>query len=184
MRRSGVRNVLSFVIVLYLLFIPDIPWVGKGCARAFQPWLIDELVGNPAPDFTLRGNDGRQVTLKSFRGSPVLLNFWATWCPYCRRERAHLKSLHEAYKDRGLVIISVSIDRSKAPSDQFMKRHPAPYITLHDTGGAVSSVYDVAGLPTTYLIGRDGVIKKKLAGFIPWSESRARDIIDEFIGTN
>jgi peroxiredoxin len=175
---------VSRVITLSLIFVPDISCTGKGGAQAFQPWLIDELVGNTAPDFTLTGTDGRQIELQSFRGSPVLLNFWATWCPYCRREREHLKSLYEAFGKHGLVIISVSIDRSRGPFVRFMKRNPAPYLTLHDTGGAVSSMYDIAGLPTTYLIGRDGIIKRKFTGFIPWSEREAMTIIEKFVETD
>lgn len=149
-------------------------------AQNFLPWAVDKVIGENAPDFTLKDMSGKDVTFSSFKGKPVLLNFWATWCPYCRQERPHLKSLHEEYREE-LVIISVSIDRSTRTVKNYMEQNPAPYIVLSDTEGMAAVPYNVMSLPTTYLIDREGTISRKLMGMVKWSEKGAKEFIDTLI---
>ncbi|RJQ46092.1 MAG: TlpA family protein disulfide reductase [Nitrospiraceae bacterium] len=150
-------------------------------AQNYIPWPVDKVVGESAPDFTLKDMSGKDVTLSSFKGKPVLLNFWATWCPYCRQERSHLKTLYEEYKGKDLVIISVSIDRSTRTIKNFMEQNPAPYIVLTDTEGAAAVPYNVMSLPTTYLIDRNGKISRKFMGMVKWSEKNAKDVVDNLV---
>lgn len=150
-------------------------------AEGFNPWLIDDSVGSPAPDFTLKDLSGYEVTLSSYKGKHVLLNFWATWCPYCRKERAHLNALYKAYKDKGLVVISVATDRSSDKVKKFLKRKPADYINLTDAAGTASSSYNIGGLPSSILIDRDGIVKRRITGFVEWDAGGAKRIIDDFM---
>jgi len=150
-------------------------------AEAFEPWPVEPLIGNSAPEFSLEDLNGRNVSLSSFRGKPVLLNFWATWCPYCRKERVHLDKLYEEYSDKNLVIVSISIDRSLETLKQFMKKNSAQFIILYDRQGRVSSTFHVAGLPTSFLIDRNGIIKRKFTGFREWDSASSKTIIDTFI---
>ncbi len=148
---------------------------------AFQTNAAAASVGENAPDFTLKDLKGNDVTLSSFKGKPVLLNFWALWCPYCKKERKELDALHTAYKDKGMVIISVSLDKTKKKLRSFMKNHPAEYIVLTDTKMMSAAMYGVRGFPTTFLIDREGVIKYKAPGYREWSSSASGKIIDKLI---
>jgi len=147
-------------------------------AIAWNPVMNRDL---PAPDFIATDVKGNTVTLSDFRGKPVLLNFWATWCPYCRKERAHLNTLHKEYSARGLIILSVSTDSSIARVRSFLKSEPAEFTVLTDSSGAVSSLYNVRGLPSSYLISRDGHISQTLVGYRDWSEPAARSMIEEVL---
>lgn len=169
-------KVISFVFV-FILFLP----VSDNYAQNFSPWSIDKVIGENAPDFILKDMSGKDVSLSSFKGKPVVLNFWATWCPYCRQERPHLKSLHEEYKDNDLIIIAVSVDKSSKTVRRFLEQNPAPYIVLTDPEGMAASMYNVMGYPTTYLIDRKGKINQKFVGPMEWTDKKAKAFIDRLI---
>lgn len=134
-----------------------------------------------APDFTLSDLSGKKITLSSFRGNPVLLNFWATWCGYCRRERPHLNSLYNAYKDKGLVVISVSTDRSVEKVREYLKDIPADFIVLSDAEGSAVAQYGVRGYPSSFLIDRHGLVKYAVAGYRNWTDDASKKMIDQLI---
>jgi peroxiredoxin len=171
-----------FLTVLSVIFIITfVSPVLHAHSEGLTPWLIDNSIGEQAPDFTLNDLSGKEVSLSSFRGKPVLLNFWATWCPYCRKEREELNSVFRSYKGKDLVIISVSIDRSVKTVEKFLERQPAGFINLTDTEKAAAKPYDVVGLPTTFLIDRNGIIRHKLVGFRKWTSGASKEIIDKLI---
>jgi peroxiredoxin len=148
---------------------------------AFEGDATAVSVGDKAPLFTLKDLKGNDVSLSSFKGKTVFLNFWATWCPYCRKEREELNALYKAYNEKGLVIISVSLDRSEDTLQSYMKDNPAEYIVLTDTKMTSGAMYGVRGFPTTFLIDRDGVIMYKAPGYKEWSSSASGMIIDKLI---
>lgn len=147
----------------------------------FESSGVAGMVGESAPDFTLKDLDGNAVTLSSFKGKPVFLNFWATWCPYCKKERKELDALYKAYKDKDLVIIAVALDKSKRIVENFIKNYPADYIVLIDTKKTSGAMYGVNGFPTTFLIDRAGVIIYKAPGYREWSSSASEKIINKLI---
>ncbi|MBI4681833.1 MAG: TlpA family protein disulfide reductase [Nitrospirae bacterium] len=134
-----------------------------------------------APDFTLKDMAGNDVSLSSFKGKPVLLNFWATWCPYCRKERAHLNTLYKEYRDKGLIIVSVSTDSSVNDVKIFLKNTPADFIILSDSERKAASLYNIGGYPTSFLINREGIIKNQLLGYQEWTSSSSRQLIDKIL---
>ena len=148
---------------------------------AFESLAFAGTVGESAPHFTLKDLDGKDVSLSSFEGKPVFLNFWMTWCKYCKKERKELDALHKAYKDKDLVIISVALDRSKKKVVNFMEEYPADFIVLTDSKMKSGAMYGVRGFPATFLIGRDGIIKHKVSGYREWSSSYSGRIIDKLI---
>jgi peroxiredoxin len=126
--------------------------------------------GDPAPDFSLPSKSGA-VMLKQFRGSVVLLNFWATWCHPCVREMPSLEGLKKRMEGKGFELLAVSVDDAGwGVIDRFLERVPVTMSILLDARGDVSSLYGTYQLPESYLIGRDGRILKKYVGPRDWME--------------
>ncbi len=140
------------------------------------PLEADELIGSEAPDFTLPDLDGAEVSLKQFRGKVILLNFWATWCPPCKAEMPSMNKLNQMFKDKGLVVIAISSDRSKKQVKRFLKKTPVSFTILYDPKNKISNIYKVFALPTSLVIDRDGTIVKKVLGGYDWSSTKALDI--------
>lgn len=108
-------------------------------------------------DFTLQDLSGKRWTLKDMKGSVVLLNFWATWCPPCRQEMPDLDALYRQFKERGLVILAIS-DEDAAKVRPFIDQERVSYPILLDPGGAVGKRFEIAGIPKTFVYDRDGKI--------------------------
>jgi len=106
-------------------------------------------------DFTLTDLNDRQWTLKSLRGKVVLVNFWATWCPPCRKELPDLQELSQRFKDQGLIVLALS-DEDVAKVKPFVEARNLTYPVLLDAGGKVAKEYDVEGIPKTFVYDRDG----------------------------
>ena len=177
MRKFKTIFLILFLITVSILFSP----LHTNHAEGFSPWPVDGITGKNAPDFTLKDISGKDIRLSSFKGSPVLLNFWATWCPYCRKERAELDSLYKEFRDSGLIIISVATDKSVQTVKRFIEKSPADYIVLTDKDGETASTYNVSGLPTSFLIDRDGKIRNKFVGFREWTGSGSKKLINDIV---
>ena len=124
-----------------------------GCNAAAQP----VSVGQQFPDF--EGEDlltGEQIALKQFRGKVVLIDFWATGCPPCIAEIPNVKKAYEKYHKQGFEIISISLDREKQDCERFVKREKMNWHHIFDGGGRLARRYGVRGIPTMYLVGKDG----------------------------
>lgn len=121
--------------------------------------------GKPlAPDFTLPQLDGQPLSLSSYRGKVVLLDFWATWCVPCREETPHFVALQQKYGDRGLEIIGVSMDDSADPVGPFVERFHVNYPIVMGTAKTGEQYGGVLGLPIAFLIDRQGRIVSKHLG--------------------
>jgi thiol-disulfide isomerase/thioredoxin len=119
-----------------------------------------------APDFSLPDMDGEAHTLSEFRGKVVMLNFWATWCPPCRREMPSMQRLYEKYRDRGLEVVAVNQFEDPDLVFEFTGRlslEPT-FPILFDRESRVSEQFRVKGLPTTYLLDREGKIRYQAIG--------------------
>ncbi|HSH76771.1 MAG TPA: TlpA disulfide reductase family protein [Longimicrobiales bacterium] len=118
-------------------------------------------VGEPARAYAAATLDGDTVSLASLRGQVVLLNLWATWCAPCRAETPYLQSLYEDYRDQGFVIVGISMDTGDAAEDvaMFVEEYDVGYTILHDPRMAGMELYQVLGLPATFLIDREGVLR-------------------------
>jgi cytochrome c-type biogenesis protein len=144
----GFTSSLCFAVVLTSGCIPDdgrvIPRVGR------------EAIEYPA--MTLAGDT---VTLASLRGEVVLLNLWATWCVPCRTETPYLQELSEEYGDRGFRVVGISLDTGDA-ADQvamFVEEYGVTYTVLHDPQMRGMNLYQVPGLPATFMIDREGILR-------------------------
>lgn len=118
-----------------------------------------------AADFKLQDLSGKSVKLSDFRGRPVLLDFWATWCPPCRESIPAIEKIHENYNGRGLVVLGISVDEGGWDSvSAFVQQNRITYPVLKGTDN-VSSEYQVRTIPMAILLNRDGKIVKRYLGF-------------------
>ena len=125
-----------------------------------------ETADNPAPSFTLRDLNGKTVSLSDFKGKVVVLDFWATWCPPCVKEIPHFIELYEQYKDKGFVMVGISVDREGVSVvKSFAGKHRINYPILM-TDGQVDKAYGgITAIPTTFVIDRAGNIRQKYVGY-------------------
>lgn len=160
-----------------------------GTARYF---LSDELapvgLGAKAPGFSAMTVDQKPVTktLDDYRGQVVLINIWATWCAPCRVEMPSIEKLHNAYAAKGLKVVAISVDDPGTDSlvRDFVKEYKLSFEVLHDSGGQDGKVardYQTTGYPETVIIGRDGVIRKKLLGATDWNSPQNRALIERLL---
>jgi thiol-disulfide isomerase/thioredoxin len=141
--------------------------LAPGCDRGAHP----AQVGKRAPDFTV--SDGATtVHLASYRGQVVLVNFWATWCPPCIQEMPALIQLHHERPD--LAILAVSIDEDPDAYSSFLVRRHVDLITVRDPSQSAAKLYHTDGWPETYIIDRQGLIRRKIVGDPDWSNPEIR----------
>ena len=135
-----------------------------------------------APDFTLDTLQGEQVKLSSLRGKVIVVNFWTTWCPPCRAETPALERSYEAYKDSDVVILGANLtdQDSLKEVESFVQEFGLTYPILLDRDGAVGLLYQLSGLPTTFFINREGVIRTVVIGG-PMSETSIRSKIEALL---
>jgi len=139
--------------------------------------------GDAAPGYAATTLDGEEVSLQDLEGSPVLLNFWATWCTPCRREMPFLQELYQEHRDDGLRVVGVSMD-SRASAEEvrtFAERTGVTYTILHDASARGMDVFSVLGLPATYLLDRNGTIRFVRVGPILETDREFLDALEEIV---
>lgn len=135
-----------------------------------------------APEFALEDLAGNRVRFSDHRGHVVLLNFWATWCPPCRAEMPSMEKLYQAYRGRGLVILAISGDRTgQSTVEGFVQEVGVTFPILLDPANEVFAQYGVRGLPTSYLLDRQGRIVSAEAGARDWNSQVARQVVDALL---
>lgn len=135
-----------------------------------------------APEFRLETSGGQSIALSDDRGKAVLVNLWATWCPPCRAEMPTIEKIYQQYQDQGLVVLGVDLTIQDDPTAiaPFVKQYSLTFPILLDVNGEASNLYELHSLPTSFFIGRDGVIKEVVVGG-PMSEALLRTNIEEII---
>lgn len=124
------------------------------------------MVNRPAPDFTLTTFEGTTISLQSLRGKPVVINFWASWCPPCRIEAPLLENTWRAYKNRDLVFLGVNIQDRKEDALNYMREFNITYPNGPDLAGEIAIDYGVSGLPVTFFVSRKGEVVRRWVGDI------------------
>ena len=137
--------------------------LATGCSSGSRP----PHVGSAAIDFTVSDSD-HSVSLSQFRGQVLILNFWATWCTPCTQELPSLMDMQEHMRSRGVVVLGVSIDIDNDAYHRFLKVRNVNFLTVRDPEQKVAAMYGTAGWPETYIIDRQGVMRRKIIGPINW----------------
>jgi cytochrome c biogenesis protein CcmG/thiol:disulfide interchange protein DsbE len=140
--------------------------------------LFPLKVGSKAPDFTAvtmpsAGTPVRTKTIDDYRGEIVLLNIWATWCLPCRTEMPSMQRLVERLGPKGLKVVAVTVDDPgmEAKIQAFVDEYKLTFEILHDAPGAIRRQYRTTGVPETFIIGRDGTIRRWIIGAEDWSSA-------------
>ena len=135
-----------------------------------------------APDFELKTTAGETVKLSNLRGQAVLVNLWATWCPPCRAEMKSIEKVYNEYKDQGLVVLAVNMtyqdDLTKVTP--FVTEQGLTFSILLDETGDVGHAYQLRSLPSSFFIGRDGIIHEVVIGG-PMAEALLRTRVEEIL---
>jgi cytochrome c biogenesis protein CcmG, thiol:disulfide interchange protein DsbE len=120
------------------------------------------LTGKPAPDFTVKRLDAEGVaSLKDYRGKPVVLNFWATWCGPCKMEQPTLDFMSDKYRGQ-VQFIGVVFEDSEENTRKFLKDYGSTYVHLYDPNSTVHVDYGASGVPETYFISKEGIIVRRV----------------------
>ena len=137
-----------------------------------------------APEFALKDSNGQAVHLADYKGKVVLVNIWATWCEPCRVEMPSLEKLHREFGPQGLAIVALSVDDPGEEDHvrQFAKDLGLTFEILHDPARKTATSYQATGFPETFVIARDGTIRKKVIGAADWSSEGNRALIRELLG--
>lgn len=130
-----------------------------------------------APDFSLRGEDGKTYRLSDYRGQVVVLNFWATWCPPCRYEMPSLDRAWNKVKNRKVMILAVNIGENADQIFEFTGQYPVSFPLPMDLDGTVIKSYPVTGLPTTYIVNPEGMATHRIVGSREWDDPALIDAL-------
>ena len=129
------------------------------------PPALAAVVGEPAPSFTLPSARGTPIGLAGLRGKVVYVDFWASWCGPCRRSFPWMNALQARYAGQGLAIVAIDVDKRQDDALRFLLDTPASFPIAWDPRGDTPAAYGVQGMPSSYLVDRDGVIVAVEEGF-------------------
>ena len=168
------RLLIVLLIVGSILLILSLPrerfWEGKIAA-----------VGTQAPDFELKDIDGNTWRLSELRGKVVFLNFWATWCPSCRQEISSKERLHKMMKGKPFQMLSIIYRDSPRKVASFIRRNGLSVPALIDPGFKVAKSYGVTGVPETFIIDKQGIIRHRIIGPRQWDSPTSLSLIERWL---
>ena len=172
-------------IAIGLFVVGVVGVIAYGASQYLRKELFPVQVGSKAPDFTAVTLDSvpREKRLADYRGQVLKINVWATWCLPCRVEMPSIEALHKSYGPKGLKILAVSIDDPGTDSTirAFVKQYGLTFEVLHDPKGKISDLYDIGGYPETFIVGKDGVIRKKLMQATDWNSPESRALVGRLL---
>jgi peroxiredoxin len=160
--RSKLTITLVSIVILAVTF--GIVWLQSA---KYEPLTV----GKEAPDFVLPNLNEKSVRLSDYRGKVVFLNFWATWCKPCREEMPSMEVLYKNFDRDGLVVLAVSIDRVTTKKDipPFVSSMNLTFPVLVDSWGQTDKRYKLMGVPETYIIDQQGILREKIIGPRDWT---------------
>jgi cytochrome c biogenesis protein CcmG, thiol:disulfide interchange protein DsbE len=137
------------------------------------------VAGDAAPEFTVRTDSGRQITVPNFGGKLLVLNFWATWCPPCVQETPSLSQFAAQFANKGVVVLGVSVDKDEKQYNAFLQRFHPLFETARDT--KIHEDYGTFMYPETYLIDSHGRVVKKIAEGADWTDPQIAQYVNSLL---
>ncbi len=184
-RRWTVGKVLLLGLALGLVALAVIELRTRGTSGVESIGVVDyrahaETRSDAAPSFTLPSLDGdRSISLGSFRGTTIVLNFFASWCGPCRLEAPGLRKVSKDYTDRGVQFLGVDYRDNNAAGQAFMDGFGLDYPAVADPAGSLADDYHLLGMPTTFVIDAEGIIRYRFIGYV--QERSLRDALDAIL---
>ncbi len=179
----GGKTILRCLCMI-LILLASLSFTAEGGEDEFYSKMrINPIKGNKkAPDFSLKDLNGKEVAIKQFRGKVVFLNFWATWCGPCKEEMPSLEFLRQQFKAKNFVLLTISVDyEGKKPIQEFMNKHQYTFPVLVDAKGETLDLFEVKGIPTTFLIDKKGKMVGKAIGPRDWKSVEIVSLLDLLI---
>jgi|GEM_PF-321369 len=137
----------------------------------------------PPRDFSLLDLNGKAVSLSDFKGKIVFLNFWTTWCPECRYEMPSMQKLHAYFKDKDFAMVAINMNEPAAVVKKYFREHKLTFTTLLDSINELGAPFGIRGIPTTYIIDRDGGIIGKALGSRRWDSEKSIGLFEHLINS-
>ncbi len=132
------------------------------------------LLGRQMPEFTLKELAGQDLASSAFKGKPLLVSFWATWCAPCREQMPRIEEAHRAFADKGLVVLAINQGETAETAKKYIEEHKYTFRVLLDSTKTVTDKFSVSGIPALFIIDRDGTVRAQYTGF-----NSALDLRDE-----
>ncbi len=166
---------LIFILLVSLAFA-----AGEGVDDLFSKMRINPIKGSKkAPDFSLKDLAGKKVEIRQFKGKVVFLNFWATWCGPCKEEMPSLEALHQNLKGENFVLLTISVDyEGSKPVDGFINKHRYTFPVLLDPNGETLDLFEIKGIPTTFIIDKNGKVIGRAIGPRDWKRPEVFSLIN------
>jgi thiol-disulfide isomerase/thioredoxin len=184
MYTQNMPNKTQRVIFYALILVASAAWIVFSADPTGAPLKNTSApqTGFGAPNFALQGIDGKTYTLSELKGSAVLVNLWATWCPPCRAEMPAIENAYREYKDQGFIVLAVNMTYQDdgAAIPPFKKEYNLTFPILLDEKGFVGAAYQLRSLPSSYFINRAGVISEVVIGG-PMAEALLRMRIEQIL---
>jgi thiol-disulfide isomerase/thioredoxin len=164
-----VKKNISIILIVALVLSGLSIFYFQNSRPAVVQAEVGTEIGMAAPDFTLKNMNNNEVSLSDYRGQKVFLNFWASWCPPCRKEMPDMQKLHEKYGEE-IAILAVNIGESKSTAANYMLENGLSFSVLLDTDKSTAQNYLVRGIPTSYFLDKDGIIINKVVGAVSYDK--------------
>ena len=163
--------ILAILISLFSIFLAT----GLANKTSTTGRSGEQLIGSKAPEFLVDDINGTPLSLSNYRDSPVILNFWASWCPPCRDETPHFEKISRLYREKDVVVIGINVQDDLASVNEYINEFDVTFINAMDKNGRIMVDYGVTGLPVTFFLDREGMIIGRWVGSIGEAslESRA-----------
>jgi len=171
--RFGMLSLVRFAAFSLFLTV-----AAATCAAELQPWT-----GGPPPGLRLKDLGGRLHRLVDYRGSVVLVNFWATWCEPCRDEMPSMQRLKTKLAGRPFVVLAVNLGEPESRIRKFLSERKLGLTVLLDPGMRAAEAWNARILPASFVIGSDGRIRYHVIGGLDWSSKRVAAIVSNLVGT-
>ena len=155
---------LKIITAMLIIFLAGFGVLLPGCAGSGAASEYGPEIGKLAPDFTLTGLDGQEVSLSSLHGKAVLLNFWASWCGPCRLEMPFFQEIYEKWTGKEMVLLAVNLQEDPAEVREFVESAGYTFPVLLSPGNDVPLAYNIRGIPATFFVDADGVIRDMKIG--------------------
>jgi thiol-disulfide isomerase/thioredoxin len=130
-------------------------------------------------EIKLKDLNGRLVSLSEFRGKIVFLNFWTTWCFDCRIEMPHMEKLHQKFKNNDFAMVAINLQEPISQVKQFFKNYKLTFTALLDSDGEVGAHFMITGIPTTFILDKEGIILGKVMGPREWDSKKAFALFEQ-----